>query len=276
MTKEEAKAHFKKLAGSLTKEQQEAIAAALENEEFGEEVSKGFMLNADYSNNKKKLAEEKKAKEEEYAKKYQELSAWATEHNKTIEQAKKIWDDYNKYVQTVGPLDGANGHANGNTGAPNGASLTPEQMQKILDERLQQFGGGVTSLVKTAVRLSGDYNKRFGEPLDVEALDTFLAEQRKTDPNLTLDGAYKLMIEPKLEERRKTEFADAIKAAREDERKQIMSTHHIPIDNGPKELSPAWDPGRHDISKLPLEQQEDNARRGFMEEWVKAGQEANR
>ncbi len=271
MTKEEAKAHFKKLAGTLTKEQQDAIAAALENEEFGEEVSKGFMLNADYSNNKKKLAEEKKAKEEEYAKKYQELSAWATEHNKTIDQAKKIWDEYNKYVQTVGPLDGGNTTMNGNNGAPNGtASLTPDQMKQILDERLQQFGGGVTSLVKTAVRLSGDYNKRFGEPLDVEALDTFLADQRKTDPNLTLDGAYKLMIEPRLEERRKTEFAEAIEKARADERQKIMSTHHIPIDNGPKELSPAWDPGRHDIAKLPVEQQEDNARNGFLEEWNKA------
>ena len=271
MTKEEAKEQFAKLAGTLPKEQQDAIAAALENEDFREGVTKGFMLNADYSKSKKQLAEEKKKAEEEYAGKYQELAKWAKDHNQTIEQAKKVYDEYQKYAQTYGPLDGQNPNPNPNPGAPNGGSLTPDQMQKILDERLQQFGGGVTSLVKTAVRLSGDYNKRFNEPLDVEALDTFLAEQRKTDPNLTLDGAYKLMIEPRLEERRKAEFADAIKAAREDERKQVLSTHRIPVDNGPKELSPAWDPGRHEASKLPVEQQEENGRNGFLEEWAKAG-----
>ena len=277
MTKDEAKAHFKKLAGGLTKEQQDAIAAALENEDFGEEVSKGFMLNADYSNNKKALAAEKKKAEEEYAKKYQDLSAWATEHNKTIEQAKAIWDDYNKYVQTVGPLDGKNPPANGNHGAPNGANaLTPEAIQKLLDERDQRLAGGVTSLVKDAVSLSGDYFKRYGENLPVEELDTFLAEQRKSDPSLSLRGAYKLFIEPKEKEASEARFKDAIAAARADERKQIMSTHHIPVDNGPKELSPAWDPARHDKAKLPQEQQEDLARQGFMEEWVKAGQETAR
>ncbi len=275
MTKEEAKEQFAKLASGLSKEQQDAIAAALENEDFREGVTKGFMLNADYSKSKKQLAEEKKKAEQEYADKYQELSKWAKDHGQTIEQAKKVYDEYQKYVTTYGTLDGNNPSPNGNNGAPNGTSMTPEAMQKILDERLQQFGGGVTSLVKTAVRLSGDYNKRFGEPLDVEALDTFLAEQRKADPNLTLDGAYKLMIEPKLEERRKSEFEDAIRNAREDERKKVLSTHHIPVDNGPKEYSPAWDPKRHDIAKLPAEQQEDNARAGFMEEWTKAGAAAN-
>ena len=276
MTKEEAKEQFKKLAGGLSKEQQDAIAAALENETFADEVSKGFMLNADYSRNKKELAAEKKKAEEEYADKYQELSKWAKDHSQTIEQAKKVWDDYNKYVQTYGPADGQNPNPNGNHGAPNGASLTPDQLKTILDERLQQFGGGVTSLVKDAVSLSGDYYKRYGENLPVEDLDNFLAEQRKNDPSISLKGAYKLFIEPRLEERRQTEFKEAIEKARKDEREKILSTHHIPVDNGPKEFSPAWDPKRHDIEKLSREQQEDNGRNGFMEEWVKAGQEANR
>jgi len=272
MTKDEAKAHFKKLAGSLSKEQQDAIAAALENEDFGEEVSKGFMLNADYSNNKKALAAEKKKTEEEYARKYQELSTWATEHGKTIEQAKKIWDDYNRYVQTVGPLDGANGAANGNNGAPNGANaLTPDAIKQLLDERDQRLAGGVTSLVKDAVSLSGDYFKRYGENLPVEELDQFLAEQRKTDPNLSLRGAYKLFIEPKETAASETRFKEAIERARKEEREKILSTHHIPVDNGPKELSPAWDPARHDKAKMPAEQQEELARQGFMEEWAKAG-----
>lgn len=276
MTKEEAKEQFAKLAGTLPKEQQDAIAAALENEDFREGVTKGFMMNADYSKSKKQLAEEKKAAEAEYAKKYQDLSAWATEHNKTIEQAKKIWDDYNKYVQTVGPLDGANPPVNGNNGAPNGTSMTPEAIQKLLDEREQRMANGVTSLVKDAVSLSGDYFKRYGENLPVEDLDNFLAEQRKTDPSLSLRGAYKLFIEPKEKEASEVRFKEAIEKARADERQKIMSTHHIPVDNGPKEFSPAWDPKRHEIQKLPVEQQEENGRNGFLEEWMKAGQEANR
>ena len=276
MTKDEAKEQFKKLADGLSKEQQDAIAAALENETFTDGVTKGFMLNADYSKSKKQLAEEKKKSEEEYAKKYQDLSAWATEHNKTIEQAKKIWDDYNKYVQTVGPLDGANPPVNGNNGAPNGAALTPDQLHKLLDERDTRLAGGVTSLVMDAVSLFGDYFKRYGENLPVVYLDTFLAEQRKSDPSLSLRGAYKLFIEPKEKEASDARFKDAIEKARADERQKIMSTHHIPVDNGPKEFSPAWDPKRHDIEKMSREQQEDHAREGFLEEWAKAGLEANR
>jgi len=272
MTKEEAKEQFAKLAGTLPKEQQDAIAAALENEDFREGVTKGFMLNADYSKSKKQLAEEKKKAEEEYAGKYQELAKWAKDHNQTIEQAKKVYDEYQKYAQTYGPLDGQNPNPNGNPGAPNGTSMTPEAIQKLLDEREQRMANGVTSLVKDAVSLSGDYFKRYGENLPVEDLDNFLAEQRKSDPSLSLRGAYKLFIEPKEKEASETRFKEAIEKARADERQKIMSTHHIPVDNGPKEFSPAWDPKRHEIEKLPVEQQEDNARRGFMEEWVKAGQ----
>ncbi len=273
MTKDEAKAHLKELAGGLSKEQQDAIAAALENEEFSEKVSKGFMLNADYSNNKKALAAEKKKAEEEYAQKYQQLSKWAQDHDVTIKQAQSIWDQYNKYVQTVGPLDGVNPPANGNNGAPNGANaLTQETFQKMLDEREQRLATGFTGLLKDGISLSGDYYKRYNEALPVEDLDQFLAEQRKTDPSLSLKGAYKLFIEPREKEREESRFKDAIEKARADERQKIMSTHHIPVDNGPKELSPAWDPARHDKAKLPAEQQEDLARQGFMEEWVKAGQ----
>lgn len=277
MTKDEAKAHFKKLTSGLTKEQQDALATALENESFADEVAKGFMLQADYSRSKNEVAAERKKQEEEVQAKWKELNDWYASQKPIYDQAAAIYQDYTKIREALGQPAGQ-GPQTQQTQTTGGQMpyLTVDQARKLLEENNLQLGQGVGTLVKDAVKISNDYHKRFGEYPDIDAFDDYLAQQRKTDPSLTVMGAYRSWIEPKVEERRTAEFDRKLKEAKEEAVRDYASKHHIPVDTaGPKEYSPAWDPKRHDLAKLNPEQQEENARNGFFEEWAKAGAAAN-
>ncbi len=260
MTKAQAKEQFKKLTSHMTADLQAALATALEDETFGEGVAKWGMLESDYSRGKNELAEEKKKVEQEYATRYAELKKWAEDNNKTIEQATTVWNEYNQMVQLYGK---PNGDPNPKPNQP--TSLTIEQAQKLWEERegklRQDFS---TSLLDTAHVLT-EHQRRFKEAAPVEELNEFIAKARQKDPNLTVRQAYDQYSAPRLEEIRNQEFEAKLKSAKEEAVKEYASKHKLPVDLGPRELSPAWDPARHELSKLNSEQQEEKAR----DEWFK-------
>jgi len=270
MTKQEAAEQFKKLTSGLPKEQQDAIAAALENDSFVNGVTEWGMLKADYSKNKNEVAAERKKAEEEYAAKYTQLQEWAKQHGKTIEQAQAIYDKYQKYAATYGELQ-EDGTVKQTQTTP---TLTPEQITKLLDERDQRMTATTAGFLKSAFKLNTDHQKRFGDPLDIDDFETYITEQRKVDPQLGIDSAYRSYIEPKLEAKRTTDFEAKIKAAREEGAREALSKHKLPVDAGPKEYAPAWDPSRHELAKKSSEELEDYARDGFFEEWAKVGAES--
>jgi|SRR6185369_9132477 len=281
MTRDEAKAYFQKLAtdAGLDETQRTALAAALGNEKFAESVTDGFMLKSDYSRSKNEVAAEKQKAADEYAKKYQELKTWSEQYGGTIEQARKVYGEWERYKQALGELNGdgggngnGNGDQNGNKGMP-----TLDQFTKLLDERIGAMANQTGSVIKSAVKMSTDYQKRFGESIDMDEFDNFFAERQKTNKNLDLDTAYKLWIEPKSEEQREKRHAEELKKAREEGAQEVRSKLHVPMDVGSRELSPAWDANkRADLSKLTNEQQEEHAENAFFEEWSKAGQTAAR
>jgi hypothetical protein len=262
MTKAQAKEQFKKLTSHLPANQQEALAAALEDETFGEGVAKWGMLESDYSRSKNELAEEKKQLAAKYADDYAKLKAWADDNGKTVEQVKGVWDEYNQMLQLYGKPNGNNPNPNPNQPA----SLTIEQAQKLWEERegklRQDFG---TSLLDTAHVLS-EHQRRFKEAAPVEEINEFIAKARQKDPSLTVRQAYEQYSAPRLEEIRNQEFEAKIKSAKEEAVKEYASKHKLPVDLGPRELSPAWDPARHELSKLNQQQQEEKGR----DEWFKA------
>lgn len=275
MTRDEAKAYLQKLAtdAGLDEGQRNALAAALGNEKFAESVTDGFMLKSDYSRSKNEVAEEKRKAAEEYAKKYQELKAWSEQYGGTIEQARKVYGEWERYKQTLGELNGdgggnVNGDQNGNKGMP-----TLDQFTKLLDDRIGAMANQTGSVIKSAVKMSTDYQKRFGEPIDMDEFDNFFAERQKTNKNLDIDTAYKLWIEPKAEEQREKRHAEELKKAKEEGAQEVRSKLHVPIDSGSRELSPAWDSNkRADLSKLTPEQLEDHAESEFYKAWNEAAQ----
>lgn len=273
MTREEAKAYFAKLAtdAGLPEDQRNAVAAALENENFGKSVTDGFMLNADYSRSKNEVAAEKRRAEEEYANKYKELQTWATQHNQTIEQAKAVYDEYQRF-KAAGLT--VNGDAAAGTGTQQPGTLTLEQVQKIMDERDARLSNGVSNLFKTGTKITEDYRSRFGKGMPLDEFDQFMGEARKANPNLDIETAYQKWIAPEVEKTRDTQQAEALKRAREEGARDALSKVNLPVDGGKREMAPAWDPKRHELGKMDREQREDFARDEYFKAWNEAGQTA--
>lgn len=276
MTRDEAKAYLQKLAtdAGLDDTQRNALAAALGNEKFADSVTDGFMLKSDYSRSKNEVAEEKKKAAEEYAKKYQELKAWSEQYNGTIEQARTVYDKYQKYVQAYGDIDdGGNGNGNGNKNGNQGNMLTLEQFTKMMDERVGQMARQTGTVIKSALSVSEDYRERFGKKLPMDELESFWAERQKVNPNLDMDTAYQQWIGPQVEELREKRHAEELRKAKEEGANEVRSKLHVPIDNGNRDMGPAWDANkRADLSKLTPEQQEQHAEDAFFQAWNEAGQ----
>lgn len=269
----EALEHFTKLAtdAGLPEDQVKAVAAALKHEAFGKQVAKGFMLEADYSKNKGELAKERKAIEKEYAEYYGKLNEWAKGYNSTVEDSKRVLDEYRKYVETYGALDKP-AKPNGTEAGISGLSL--EQLKTLLEEHGKHLSSNVSSFVRDAIKLSSDYQRKFGEPMDVDAFEQHLDEVRKADPQAAIKDVYQSWIAPRLEERQKTALEERIKREREQAVQEYASTHKVPVDTGTREYSPAWDPQRHERAKLSGEEQAERATDGMWEAWNKAAQES--
>lgn len=280
MTRDEAKAYLQKLAtdAGLDEAGRNALAAALGNEKFAESVTDGFMLKSDYSRSKNEVAEEKRKAAEEYAKKYQELKAWKEgQIDPLLAQANGIMEQYQQYKALYGDLNGTgNGNRNTNQNGNEGM-LTLEQFTKLMDERIGKVANQTGSVIKSAVKLSNDYHKRFGDYPDMDEFDNFFADRQKANPNLDIDTAYSLWIAPKAEELREKRHAEELKKAKEEGAQEVRSKLRVPIDTGSRELSPAWDSNkRADLSKLTPDQLEDHAEAEFYKAWNEAGEAATR
>jgi hypothetical protein len=277
MTREEARAYFVELANDPTLDEgtRTAFAAVLpkafESESFSKKVTDGFMLNADYSRSKNEVAAEKRRAEEEYANKYKELQTWATTHNQTIEQAKAIYDEYQKY-KALGIT--VNGEPPPNLDAAKSGTLTLDQVQKILDERDARLSNGVSNLFKTGTKITEDYRSRFGKGMPLDEFDTFMGEARKANPNLDIETAYQKWIAPEVEKTRDAQQAKALEDARKEGARDALSKVNLPVDGGKREMAPAWDPKRHELGKMDREQREDFARDEYFKAWNEAGQTA--
>ena len=136
------------------------------------------------------------------------------------------------YQQTYGAIDGAGDVRR----AAEATGLTKEQVKEIIDAERAQQNQGVVSLMKDMAVVTSDYQQRFKEPVDVDALEAFAIKS-----GLPLRQAYKEFIAPKVEEQRNSEFDAKLKAAREEGARDALSKHQLPINTQPKEAHPFFD-----------------------------------
>ena len=273
MTKKEAKEQLAKLGDLLTAEQKQAFSAALDNEQFLDSVAEFGMLKADYSREKNKLADERKKAEAESRAYNEKITEWAQANYTTIEQAKKVYGDYEKYRQTFGDL---NGDQIPKAPPP---GMTPEQIAKLFEERetrlRQDMGKG---LLDTAYVLA-EHQRRFKEVPDIEEINRAIQEKQeeyaKAGQPLSVRQAYELYSAPRLKEISDRDVEAKIKAAREEGARDALSKHRLPMDPpAAKERAPIWDPEHMEQARQNPYVQEDKAESAFYEGWAEAG--ANR
>jgi hypothetical protein len=109
--------------------------------------------------------------------------------------------------------------------------VTREDIQKQLSDRDARYAG----VIKQMGRLASKHAVDFKEALDVDALEKLAIET-----NLPLDVAYEKLIQPRMEEARKTAAEADKKAYAEQAVKDALSRHSLPTDPTPQATAPIF------------------------------------
>jgi len=263
MTIEEAQKHFTKLAeeAGLGKEETQAVLKVMENEKFRGGVSSGYKRHEDYSREMDALRTEK-----------QRLATWyQNEELPKFQQYQAGLEKLKRYEETYGEIsdDGLNngrggvGDRNGNRkGDMSGSwSVSKEELDRLVEEKLKQRDGAYVGLTKTAVRISSDYMRRFKDTLDVDAV-----EKLALDKGLPLDQAYKEYIAPKEQAALEARHKEDIEKAKAEAIRDYQSRLKLPIDTKPKEAHPFFDRKSPVEGKTELDQDR-NSKDAFMQGW---------
>lgn len=256
MTVVEAKAHYQKLAqdAGLSKEETDAVVKAFDNEKFGKGVADGHKRNDEFSRAMDGVAAEKKRLQDWYEKeelpKYQRYN----EGLGALEKYRELYGDLNDD-------QGLNNGGGRDRNRDGGAGMTKDEVDKYLEEKLKQRDGAYVGLTKTAVRISADYTKRFGDVLDVDAVEKLALER-----GLPLDQAYKEFIAPKEQAATEARHKDEIEKAKTEAVRDFQSRMKLPIDSKPKEAHPFWDRKSPEAGKTEMDQDQ-NSRSEFMKGW---------
>ncbi len=109
--------------------------------------------------------------------------------------------------------------------------VTRDDIQKQLSDRDARYAG----VIKQMGRLASKHAVNFKEELDVDALEKLAIET-----NLPLDVAYDRLIQPRVEEARKTAAEADKKAYAEQAVKDALSRHSLPTDPTPQATAPIF------------------------------------
>jgi hypothetical protein len=113
---------------------------------------------------------------------------------------------------------------------------TREDMLKLLQENANVTG----TIVKSVGKVTADHWKRFGEPPDLDALDTFARDNKFTD----VERAYEKFIQPKVEEQQAKKLAEKIAAAKQEgieEGRRLSMRNGFPNSVDPTPTSPFFE-----------------------------------
>jgi hypothetical protein len=264
MTVQEAKTYFQKLAqdAALSKEQQESILQAMDNEKFGKGLADGIKRHDEFSREMDGLRAEKQRLQNWYQN--EELP----KYNKWQQDA----DTLQKYQQLYGELDDQ-GLNNGNQSAPNRrqtSGVSKEDLDKYLADQFRQRDAAYVGLTKSTMKASHDHLRRFKTPLEEEDIDKI--EKLALDRGYDFSTAYKEYIAPKIQAATDAQHKAEIEQAKTDAVRDYQSRMKLPLDARPKEAHPFYDRQVPDPKIDPLDH-ERNSKNEFMTGWNNYEQE---
>lgn len=211
----------------VPQEQADAVLKLLSDEAAGKAFAQAFVPQSDYSRDLDKARDEWKGKADEALAKVNQYNDWYEKTAKpATEQYAKTADRLKKYEETFGALeDGAR------------QQVPPDVVtKKDLEEWTQRSAQNTARVMKDLSSVTVDHFKRFGDTLDVEALEKFAVEN-----NLPIRQAYDSMIQPRLRERETADWEAKVKAAKEEGARDYASRHQLPVDPKPTESHPFFD-----------------------------------
>lgn len=250
-----AKAYLQELArtAGISAEELAVLEKVADNAKFATELQNGVKRQSDYS----------RAMDE------------VTTLKQTVETQIESWRDWYKTASTndaareeelialrakVNGTGGGSGGGNGTGG--NGAGGGAGDKGLSLKE-IQEREGRMINIVKTGMRLASRHAAKFGEELDVDALEKLAVEK-----GLTLDLAYEQLIAPRVKTAADAAQAEALKKAREEGLQEGLSKRDVPGEST-RGFHPLFNrkvaEGEADPAKLTDGQRKDNFARAYEE-----------
>lgn len=244
MTADEAKTYFQKLAqeAGLDEASTTAIVAGLGNEKFAKGIVDGFKRQDEFS----RSMDQVRAKETELTKWYNEQAVPAYQANLTGLQKLQ------EYEKRFGTLD----EGEKPDSVPKDV-LTRKEYEELNAQRDKAY----INLNKTLSKITIDHFQKFGEPVDLNAL-----EKLALDSGLPLESAYDKFIQPKVEERREADLKVRIQKEREEAAREALSKFKLPVDAKPRDFHPVFDRTEAPKGTSDLEQ-ERTSRAAFLDAW---------
>src|SRR5206468_877974 len=102
--------------------------------------------------------------------------------------------------------------------------MSKAQFEQVLDDKIRQRDVAALKFVDDLTDLKIEHRQNFSEKLDTQAVYAIAGEK-----NLPLDVAYNLYVKDRVEEKRKTDYDTAIKAAKDEGYREAVSRHNIPM-----------------------------------------------
>ena len=246
-------------AGSLSDDDRKALEVVLDKPQAAEFVKGSVLRQADYS---RRMSEVDKAKAE-FAEKeanvlklQQDLVNWqgtyGPKYQKTVKELEEANTKLFQQQQRLKTLADTYGIDPTELGIAEGAPpvAAPPKPEPQKDQpRYLTPDDGVTYLKVQArlMRLAGEHQKLFGEPLDTEKLLEDSLEENRRGSNKKMDEVWRerYKVDEKLEAIRQKDIEDRITRAREEERTKVLSEHKLPP------TVPAFENPQEFLTKLP-------------------------
>ena len=190
------------------------------------------------------------------------------------DQEYKDWFDkeqqkYNEYLAGLQELDGYRKqfpNANHNQNSDEGKGMTQEQIDKLVDAKLQTTLNDVLSRRDSAVldllEVREFHMNKFKSPMDVKAFESAWKEHPEWGGSLK--QAYKSYVEPEIKKAEETEWNAKIEAKYQEGIRDGFSRKQLPTDHQSKTFSPFFD-RKEEVGKLSEGDQERHSREAFFE-----------
>lgn len=220
LTKDEAFAAFlTELQNEFPEDQREQVAAALNGSAKAKDA---FLRQSDYSRFMDEARAEREAvrtaAEAEIATARDIADKWNKWGETSYSELSTATERLRQYEATYGPIDP-------NNPAKAVPGFSKDEVAALLEAKLTERSQQMVAFADVLTDLKMSHRDSFKEPLPTQDLLKFAADNGITD----LTRAYGLFTQPRIEERREQEHADALKRARDEGAREALSNVKLPI-----------------------------------------------
>jgi hypothetical protein len=250
------KAYWNELAtkAGLQGDDLQKVTSVIENEKFAKAFSEGFKPLPDYSHDLDDVRNRTKAEKD------QEYREWYDKEQQKYNEFVNGLNELDWYRKTY-PREKKEGSGN-----DTGLGMTKEEMEKLLDARMQTTLNDVLSRRDSAVldllEVREFHMGKFKKPLDVKTFETAWKEHPEWGGSLK--QAYKSFVEPDVKKAEEADWNAKIEARYQEGIRDGFTRKAVPTDHQSKMFSPMFDKNE-DISKMTDNDQERHSREAFFE-----------